>query len=340
MRLLVLGGTAMLGRAIVEEAVSQGHDVTCLARGVTGDVPDGVTWVRGDRDLDGGLDGVTGAGERWDAVIDVSRQPGQVRRAVAALEPLTAHFVFVSTGNVYAVHSGLATDESVPLLSPLDGDVMEDMTTYGEAKVACEAAVLSGFGKERSLIARAGLIGGPGDATGRSGWWPWRFAHPVGADGAVLTPDDPALPMSIIDVRDLAAWLVRCAGAGTSGVFDAVGEPSTLGTLLNAARDVAGHEGPVVPAATDWLSEHGVQEWMGEDSLPLWISDPQWRGFGGHTGAAARAAGLTHRPVADTLRDATAYEEVREATNPRRCGLSDDTERRLLGLLGHRGDCG
>lgn len=325
----------MLGRAVATEAVARGHDVTCLARGEAGEVPDGVRWVRADRDRADGLTEVTGAGAGWDAVVDVSRQPGQVRRAVAALEPVARHFVFVSTGNVYAVHSGLATDESVPLLSPLEDEVMQDMSTYGKAKVACEAAVLDGFGPDRSLVARAGLIGGPGDDSGRSGWWPWRFTHPVGVGGAVLAPDDPSLPMAVIDVRDLAEWLVRCAESGTSGVFDAVGEPDTLGGLLATAREVAGHRGSLVTAPAEWLTEHGVQEWMGEDSLPLWISDPEWRGFGAHTGAAARAAGLVNRPVADTFRDATAYEEAREATIPRRCGLSDAKERELLGLLGH-----
>ncbi|KGN30009.1 oxidoreductase [Knoellia flava TL1] len=334
MRLLVLGGTAMLGRAVAERALTDGHEVTCLARGVAGSAPDGVTWVRGDRDDADGLDGVL-AGPRWDAVVDVSRQPGQVRRAVTALEPVADRFVFVSTGNAYAVHSGLETDESVPLLPPLDGDVMEDMSTYGQAKVTCEAAVLDGFGPGRTLVARAGLIGGPGDWSGRSGWWPWRFAHPVGGGGAVLAPDDPDLPMSLVDVRDLATWLVRCAAEGTSGIFDAVGEPNTLGGLLGAARDVAGHSGPLVTASASWLAEHGVQEWMGEDSLPLWVSDPEWRGFGAHTGAAARAVGLACRPVTETLRDAAAYEEGREPDDPRRCGLSDETERRLLALLGH-----
>jgi len=325
----------MLGRAVAARAVADGHAVTCLTRGVAGDVPDGAHWVRADRDLHNGLAEVTGSGARWDAVVDVSRQPGQVRRAVAALEPVTSHFVFVSTSNVYADHSGRATDESVALLPALDGDVMVDMSTYGEAKVACEEAVLEAFGADRSLLARAGLLGGPGDSTGRSGYWPWRFAHPVGAAGAVLTPDDPTLPMSVLDVRDLAGWLVRCADTAMSGTFDTVGEPDTLGGLLTASRKVAGHDGPVVPAPAAWLAEHGVQEWMGEDSLPLWVSDPGWRGFGAHTGAAARAAGLTNRPVTDTLRDAAAYEEGRAASEPRRCGLSDATERRLLALLGH-----
>ena len=87
MRLLVLGGTAMLGRAVAAHALTEGHDVTCLARGVAGEAPPGARWVRGDRDDPGGLREVIGPGVRWDAVVDVSRHPGQVRRAVAALEP-------------------------------------------------------------------------------------------------------------------------------------------------------------------------------------------------------------------------------------------------------------
>ena len=172
--------------------------------------------------------------------------------------PVADRFVFVSTGNVYADHSRPGSDETVPLLPPLDGDVMTDMEVYGEAKVACDAVVREAFG-DRALVARAGLIGGPGDWSGRSGWWPWRFAHPVGADGAVLVPDDPDLPMTLVDVRDLSAWLVRCVALGTTRIFDAVGEPSTLGGLLTAARAVAGTT-PVVAASAEWLAEHGLQE--------------------------------------------------------------------------------
>ncbi len=204
MRMLVLGGTAWLGAALARTAVAVGDEVTCLARGASGDVPDGVAWVRADRDAPGAYDALTG---EWDLVLDVARQPGQVRSAVAALADRAAHWVFVSSGNVYADHRQVGTDEEAPLLPALEGDVMTSMDVYGEAKVACEQHVLQGCG-ERALLARVGLIGGPGDSFDRSGYWPWRFAHPAADDGAVLVPDAPAHATQMIDVRDLATWLL------------------------------------------------------------------------------------------------------------------------------------
>ena len=118
------------------------------------------------------------AGQAWDLVVDVARQPGQVRGAVEALADRAGHWVFVSSGNVYADHGVVGADESAPLLPPLDGDVMTDMSVYGEAKVACERLVTDALGPDRSLLARVGLIGGPGDVFDRTGYWPSRFAPP------------------------------------------------------------------------------------------------------------------------------------------------------------------
>src|SRR5487761_2258894 len=158
MKLLLLGGTAFLGRAIATEAVARGIEVTRLARG-TSAPPSGVTFVTADRGESDGLSPV--ATQRWDAVIDLSRQPGQVRRGVRELS--TDHYVFVSTTSVYAYGDRLEQDESSPLLPALDGDVMTDMSTYGPAKVACEEAVRAGASP--SSIIRPGLIGGPGDTS-------------------------------------------------------------------------------------------------------------------------------------------------------------------------------
>jgi nucleoside-diphosphate-sugar epimerase len=331
MRLLVLGGTAWLGGQVARTALERGHAVTCLARGTSGDVPAGAALVRADRTQPGALDGV--AAQDWDAVVDVGRQPGQVREAARALAPRTAHAVFVSTGNVYADTATPGLTEGAPLLPPLDGDVMESMATYGEAKVACEQAVAAAFGAERALLARAGLIGGPGDPSGRTGYWPLRFARPAGPGGAVLVPDDPDLATQVVDVRDLAGWLVDAAERRTAGAYSAVGDRVPLHAHLATAREVAGHTGPVVAADPAWLVAQGVQEWSGPRSLPLWLADPGWRGFADHDGSAARAAGLAVRPLAETLADTLAWELGQGPDRPRSAGLSPDEERALLALL-------
>ncbi len=324
--MLVLGGTAWLGGAVAGVAAARGHEVTCLARG-SAPAPEHTAFVTGDRDTDGGLSGVLGA--RWDAVVDVSRQPGQVRRAVRQLD--AGHWVFVSSGNVYADFSGVEQDERSAVRAALEGDVMESMEVYGEAKVACEGLVRSAAAT--STVVRSGLIGGPGDWSGRSGYWPWRFAHPVGEH--VVVPDDPGFPCALIDVRDLAAWLVTAAEARLDGVFNATGPTSSLSEVLEVSRDLggAGALPRAVPAAR--LAELGVTSWMGPRSLPLWIDDPGWRGFATLDTSKARAAGLHTRPLVETLAAAAAHEEQR--TKPRRAGLTDEEESEILRLERTRG---
>ncbi len=327
MRLLVLGGTAWLGHELARCAVERGHDVTCLARGESGSTPEGASLVHGNRDEDHGLTPV--ALSQWDAVVDVSRQPGQVRRAVRDVGS-AGFYLFVSSGNAYANQGPVGQDENAPLLPPLGSDVMETMETYGEAKVACEQAVLAGFGRERSMIARVGLIGGPGDAFGRSGYWPLRFAHPSVDDGTVLIPDSPDLPTQLIDVRDLAAWLVHCCEQRISGVYNAMGDTHPFSEHIAAARTVAGHDGPVLSADPAWLLSQGVAEWAGQRSLPLWLNDPDWRGMNARTNERAKSAGLVLRPLAETLSATLAWEEEMGVDRPRRAGLTQEEEAELL----------
>src|SRR5690606_21335999 len=136
-----------------------------------------------------------------------------VRRAVAALD--ARHWVFVSSGNVYAHFDRPEQDETSELLEPLAAHVMADMSEYGPAKVACEQAVRDG-GTTATII-RSGLIGGPGDWSGRTGYYPWRLANPTGTD--ILVPGDLAFPCALIDVDDLAAWVVTCAVDRIDGTF-------------------------------------------------------------------------------------------------------------------------
>lgn len=326
MRILVLGGTAFLGRAFTEAALMRGHEVTCLARGTQGGPPEGATHVVADRTSPTAYDDVVG--RSWDAVLDTGTRPGFVRRAVEALALSTDRYLYVSTVSVYAADHVPGADEAAPVHEPLVADDLGSMEEYGPAKVACEQAVLAKFGPDRCLIARAGLIGGPGDRSGRTGYWPWRFAHPATDDGSVLVPEEDGSMTALIDVRDLAEWLVLCAERATSGTFNALANARPLAEHLDLARQTAGHDGPLVPASLGWLEEQGVGIWMGPKSLPLWLPGAEYAGHATRSTARAEAAGLSPRPLTDTLTDVLAWEETQD--QPHGSGLSDDEERDLV----------
>ncbi|MFK7959204.1 MAG: NAD-dependent epimerase/dehydratase family protein [Phycisphaerales bacterium] len=328
MRLLVLGGTVWLGQLVARIAHAQGHHVTCLARGSTTTPPDGTRFVRADRDRDDAYDDV--AQEDWDAVFDVARQPGHVRRAVAALADRCGTYIFVSSISVYESRDALGADESAALLPAHPSDVMESLEFYGQAKVAAEEHVRRGVGADRAMLLRAGLIGGDGDDYDRLGYWPMRFDRAAHTGRAVLVPDVRDISTQVIDVHDLAEWVVRSAVNGTAGTFDAVGEIMRFEDRIRVAQRVAEFDGPITWVDPAWLIEQGVRPWMGPKSLPLWVPMPESAGLCARPGAAARAAGLTLRPALETMQSALAYERTRTPPAERRAGLTDAEEAELL----------
>jgi 2'-hydroxyisoflavone reductase len=330
MKILVLGGTSWLGGEVARAALVRDHAVTCLARGESGQVPPGATFVSADRGEGTAYDGV--GDHDWDGVVDVSWQPGFVRGAVGALAGSTGRWVYVSSCSVYAAHDTIGADESAAVLPALAGDTAT-METYGEAKVACERAVLDGVGEDRAVIARSGLIGGPGDHTDRTGYWPSRFAHPSTVHGTVLVPAEQDGSTQVVDVRDLAVWLVRCLENSASGIFNVTGPATALSQHLAAARAVAGHTEPLVAVTNEWLVAHEVQEWAGPRSLPLWLHTAGWEGFGARSTEAAVAAGLACQSLEQTLTDVLAWEVTQLGDRhgrQRRAGLEPAEERQLI----------
>jgi 2'-hydroxyisoflavone reductase len=212
MRLLVLGGTAWVGREVATAALQAGDEVVCLARGTSGQVPSGARLVVGDRSAGpAAYDGLEGT---FDAVVDVATQPGHVRGAVAALADRCERYVVVSSGSVYLDTTRAGVTVDAELHPPLAGDTMASLEEYGSAKVACEQAALDALGASRVLVARAGLIGGPGDASGRTTYWPWRFAHPSSPDGRVLVPDVAGLSTQVVESATSRRGWSRRRGPG------------------------------------------------------------------------------------------------------------------------------
>ncbi|GAA1737820.1 SDR family oxidoreductase [Isoptericola hypogeus] len=332
MRLLVLGGSVFLSKAVAADAAARGHEVVAVSRGRSGAAPDGVRHVTADRDgpFPEGL-----AAQELDAVVDVSRTPSHVRKAVAAVPG--AHWVFVSTINVYADDADPGGPGAGRLREPERGDVdgAGSPEAYGAMKVACENLVREGAAS--AAVVRPGLIVGPGDPSGRFAYWPARMRR-VLDDGArdVLAPGDPADPMQVIDVRDLAAWIVDLAERRTEGVFDGVGPASTVGAILAEVARGCGAEPRWRWADRSGLEAADVRPWSGERSLPLWLPRPEYDGMPAHDAAPALAAGLSPRPVADTARDTLAW--LRATPDAAVTGLTADEEAEVLARPGRGSD--
>lgn len=186
---------------------------------------------------------------------------------------------------------------------------------------------------------RPGLIVGPHDPTERFTYWVLR----LGEGGRVLAPRAPDQPVQLIDVRDLAAWIVEMAERSGAGAYNATGpaEPLTLGPTLERLRVATGAGAEFVWIDKDRLAEEGVQPF---DEVPLWLDLPRHPDFAGFLAVdigRALTAGLRLRPleasVADTLAWARtrndAPERVPGVPLPPRAGLTREREAHLLARL-------
>jgi 2'-hydroxyisoflavone reductase len=324
MRLLVLGGTVFLSRAVAADAVARGHEVTCAARGTSGSVPEGARLVEVDRtqplpDL--------GA---FDAVVDVARHPSWVRNAVAA--HADAHWLFVSTINVYADDATPGgTPETLPLVEAIEDDVdlKENPEAYGPMKVACERIALDRAAS--AMVIRPGLIVGPEDPTGRFSYWPRRLA----AGGEVLAPGDPADVMQVADVRDLAAWAVTACEQRATGVYDGIGPAMPISDLLTQCAQGVSSDLTWTWVDQEFLQGQEVEPWAGPGSIPLWLPRPEYDGLPAHDAQPSLDAGLTIRPLAETTRDTLAWLEA--TPDAVVSGIDLDREKELLAAWHSRG---
>jgi len=323
LKILVLGGTGFLGPPTVEYAVERGHIVTLFNRGKTNPqmFPD-LEKLRGDRD--GNLSALVG--RQWDAVIDTSGYvPRIVNESAELLAPNIGQYLFVSTISVYADLGTPGMDEDAALAT-IDDPGVEEITgaTYGALKALCEKTVTETL-PDRSTIIRPGLIVGPGDRTDRFTYWPVRIAR----GGDVLAPAPQDQFTQFIDVGDLAQFIVRCLERNTTGVFNAdrPADSLSMGEMLSTCKEVSGSDANMIWVPWSFLEEQQIRPWA---DLPAWIPASMEAAFGRISTDRATAAGLSIRPLEETVSATLAWWREQPGDRELRAGLPAGREMAVL----------
>lgn len=330
LNILMLGGTGFLGPAEVEYALARGHRVTLFNRGRTNThlFPEAEKLV-GDR-AEGNLEALKG--RQWDAVMDTSANVATwVRDSAAALKDSVGRYLFVSSISAFTDNSIIGQTEDGEVFShEAYLDVVARNAGMGEGfgpnKAEAERITLATFG-DRGLVVRPGLIVGPGDNSDRFTYWPVR----IDRGGEILAPGDGTDLAQIVDVRDLAMWMVHLLEAGASGTYNATGprSPMTMAEMLYGIRAITSSAVSFTWVPADFLREHQVGAWM---EMPVWVyPSEETQGFSAWDCSKAMAAGLEFRPLADTARDTLAWWKARPAdARPMRTGVAPEKEAAIL----------
>ncbi|MBB2948179.1 nucleoside-diphosphate-sugar epimerase [Actinoplanes lutulentus] len=322
MRILILGGSGFVGRAVATEAIAHGHDVTVFNRGLRDPVA-GAHLLTGDRTTPEGLSALTGGS--WDAVVDTWSADAEVVAAAAeVLAGHAAHYTYISSRSVYHF------DETEPAPIAEDAPLCAlDDPGYAGDKLRGEIAA-ERFGGPL-LLARAGLILGPHEDIGRLPWWLRRLER----GGPTLAPGPRDLPLQYVDARDLAIFVLGAAAAGLTGPYDVVSEPghTTMGELLDTANAVTGGHADLRWTDPQTILDAGIAPWT---QLPIWLPPGNLHAFL-HQGdtSRARAAGLRCRPIQDTVTDTWTWLSSLPGEAPQRAdrpvvGLDPALEQKLL----------
>jgi 2'-hydroxyisoflavone reductase len=338
MKVLILGGTIFLGRHLVEAALNGGHEVTIFNRGLHGaDLYPDVEKLKGTRPSD-----LTALQARqWDAVIDTNGYvPSHVRSSAQLLADTTPLYTFISSISVYADLSHVDVDETAPvetltqeqleeaeqIIPPLQGTIARSYgASYGALKALCEQAAEETM-PGRVLTIRPGIIVGPYDYSDRFTYW----VHRIAQGGEVLAPGRPDRQVQIIDVRDLAEWIIRMLEAQQTGIYNATGPEKQLNMqqILETCKNISGSNAHFTWLNDAFLLEAGAVPWS---QVPLWLPETDDAvGLNAMSLKRALATGLTFRPLAQTVQDTLAWDHLRSEGEQWQAGLTGEDETRFL----------
>jgi 2'-hydroxyisoflavone reductase len=293
-RLLVLGGSGFVGRAVVVDALGRGWDVTTFNRGRSEPAVPEVERLTGDRLRRADLSAL--AGRTWDLVVDTwAGAPRAVADSAGVLADHAGRYAYVSSESVYEHPPPLGADESARTVYASPEADEED---YAALKRGAELEAEAAFG-DRALLARAATILGPHENIGRLPWWLLRMDR----GGEVLAPGPPDRALQYVDARDLARWLLDAAVAGASGPFNVASRKghATMASLLEACRDVAGPDAELTWVSPEHVAASEIEPWT---QLPVWLPpDGEYGWLHDMSVERSHAMGLQCRPVEETVAD-------------------------------------
>ncbi|WCB94140.1 hypothetical protein DSM104299_02868 [Baekduia alba] len=330
MRLLVLGGSSFVGRALVEDGVARGWDVTTFNRGRGAWAHPDVERLIGDREDAASL-GVLD-GREFDVVADTwSGAARAARDAAAVLRDRVGRYAYISSCSVYAPPPPMGVAEADPTVAAAADDGHVD--DYAQRKRGSELAITEAFG-DRALLLRPGLILGPHEDVGRLPWWLLRLAR----GGEVLAPGPADQPLQLIDARDLATFALDAADAGLGGAYNTVSRRghATMRSLLEAGVAATGGAARLTWVTPAVIAQQGIEPWS---ELPIWLPpDHEYAAMHAADVERAHAAGLRTRPVRDTVRDTWAWLRALAGAPPQRDdipphGLDPERERAALSAM-------
>ena len=236
------------------------------------------------------------AGGEWDVAVDTwDGAPRAAGDAARALVDAVGHYVYVSSGSVYTDPAAAGLHEDSPVVDADPGSVDGD---YPQLKAGAERAVREVFGR-RALVARAGLIlGRARTSAGCPGGY--------GASSGAATCSRPRRSTCRCSTSTSATWRRGCstrapggwAARSTRSVLPA---QTTMGELLDACVAATGADARLRWTDPASILAAGVQPWS---DLPIWLPRGHpYRGLLEQDVTRALAAGLTCRPVTETVED-------------------------------------
>jgi len=338
MKILVLGGSRFLGKAFVEVAQKNGHEITVFNRGNNNDVLKNVEILIGDRN--GNLELLID--RHWDAVLDTSGLiPRSVSNLTSLLKENTEFYAFVSSISVYQdwipkgikenyhVHS-MTVEEADTLTSDPAAPVLE---YYGQFKTLCEHEAERNM-PGKVLNIRAGQLVGENDYTDRLPYWVNRIAQ----GGRVLAPGNPESSfVQLIDVKDLAIWILKMIEEKCAGTYNVTGKPILLQEVLLTCKEITGSDAELIWADEDFLLENKVAPWT---EMPLWLPEktplgPEhkepWSGAFQINIDKALQTGFKFRPLAETILEVHDWLKAKQLDEGSwKAGMTSEREKSLL----------